>query len=180
LNQIPAIGGDCKLPDPHIQWLKDVIRADADRRGVILLSHHQYYSAFQQDYRRPAQQLWDAGLQRNVLWFWGHEHRLAGYDLFGPNSLKCFGRCVGHGGMPVDRGTSVQQPTPAFWDNRLAANGFGVNGHVNLAFSGPYLKSTYVDLRGDALLEEDWKCSNDGHVELVARRKITTDPDFHA
>src|SRR5262249_34674170 len=87
LNLIPAIGGDCTLPDPQLQWLTEVVRAAEDSRGLILLSDHQYFSGFQQDYRKPAQQLWKAGVQRKVLWFWGHEHRLAGYDLFGKDDL---------------------------------------------------------------------------------------------
>jgi len=180
LNLIPAIAGDCTLPDPHLQWLTEVVQAGADKRGLILLSHHQYFSGFQQDYRKPAQQLWKAGLQRKVLWFWGHEHRLAGYDLFGRDDLKCYGRCIGHGGMPIDRGGPIQDPTPIFWDDRRAANGFGVNGHVNLTFSGAVLRATYVDLKGNALLEEQWGLSDDGGVELVSRQKLIDDPDFHA
>jgi len=58
--------------------LKEMVRPEEDPRGVILLSHHQNYSGFQDQYAKPAQQLWNAGLQRRVLWFWGHEHRLAG------------------------------------------------------------------------------------------------------
>jgi len=78
INSIPGIGGDCELPAPLLKWLKEMVRPEEDPRGVILLSHHQNYSGFQDQYAKPAQQLWNAGLQRRVLWFWGHEHRLAG------------------------------------------------------------------------------------------------------
>ena len=44
--------------------------------GIVLLSHHQYFSAFDEWYVKPAQQLAEF-INRPVLWFWGHEHRLA-------------------------------------------------------------------------------------------------------
>jgi hypothetical protein len=67
INSIPGIGGDCELPAPLVQWLKDAVRPAEDARGVILLSHHQNYSGFQDQYAKPAQQLWDAGLARAVV-----------------------------------------------------------------------------------------------------------------
>jgi len=180
INRIPGVGGDCRLPDPLIDWLEKVIQAGQDSHGLILLSHHQYHSGFQEDYRKPAQQLWTTGVRRNVLWFWGHEHRLAGYDLFGRDDLQCFGRCVGHGGMPIDRGAPAHTPNPVFWDNRQAKNGYGVNGHVNLLFDGPSLTAVYLDMDGNELLEEKWTVDEKGAVELVSKRKVTGDPDFHA
>jgi hypothetical protein len=178
INSIPGIGGDCELPVPLLQWLKEVVRPADDPRGVILLSHHQNYSGFQDQYAKPAQQLWDAGLQRRVLWFWGHEHRLAGYDLNGTGNLKSYGRCVGHGGMPVDLGSPTREPHPSFYDNRRGSYGYGVNGHVNLTFDGPTLKASYVDLEGNALLEEDWRAAG-GNAELTGQRVICHDSDFH-
>jgi hypothetical protein len=129
VNRLPGIGGNCKLPDELTKWLIEVVLPSADRRGLVILSHHQPYSGFEKHYRKPAQQLWDAGVKRPVLWFWGHEHRLAGYELYGEDDLKSFGRCVGHGGMPVSRGEPTQDPCPIFYDHRQAANGYGMNGH---------------------------------------------------
>ena len=100
---------------PLVQWVKEVVRPAEDRRGLILLSHHQDYSGFQDHYAKPAQQLWDAGVQKRVLWFWGHEHRLAGYDVHGTGLLKSYGRCVGHGGMPVELGMPIREPRPLFY-----------------------------------------------------------------
>lgn len=178
INSIPGIGGDCELPPALVDWLEKVVRPADDQRGLILLSHHQNYSGFENQYAKPARQLWDAGVRRRVLWFWGHEHRLAGYDLNGTGDLKSYGRCVGHGGMPVDMGSPVREPRPSFYDNRRGANGFGINGHVNLTFAGPRLTASYVDLEGTALLEETWGVAGGG-VELVSQRKIILDPDFH-
>jgi hypothetical protein len=180
INSIPGIGGNCKLPDELITWLTEVVRPAADNRGLILMSHHQSHSGFEGDYPKPAKQLWEAGVQRPVLWFWGHEHRLAGYDLYGQNDLKCFGRCVGHGGMPIQRKDPTHAPTPVFYDNRLAPNGYGVNGHVNLSFDGPKVTALYVDLKGQKLLQEEWSVDANGAVQLVSKKRLIDDPDFHA
>jgi hypothetical protein len=161
-----------------MDWLNQVVRPGDDQRGLILLSHHQNYSGFQDEYTKPAQQLWDAGVRRNVLWFWGHEHRLAGYELQGTGNLKSYGRCVGHGGMPVDRGGPAREPRPCFYDDRLGAHGYGVNGHVNLTFAGPRVTALYVDLDGQELFEESW-VAKDGHVKLDSQRQIVSDRDFH-
>ena len=49
---------DCALPDALIDWLRGVVRPRADDpRGIVILSHHQYYSRFDHCYPRPAQQL---------------------------------------------------------------------------------------------------------------------------
>jgi len=180
INEIPGVGGDCKLRKELIDWVTGVVKPAQDRRGLIILSHHQNYSAFQDNYKKPAQQLWDAGIQRPVLWFWGHEHRLAGYDLYGTGDLKSFGRCIGHGGMPIDRGDPGHGPTPVFYDNRLAKNTFGVNGFVNLTFSGATLLTEYVDLDGTKALREEWTVDERGAVRLVSKQKLIGDADFHA
>jgi hypothetical protein len=180
INTIRGIGGDCKLRNELIAWITSVVKPDQDQRGLIIISHHQNYSGFQDEYKKPAQQLWDAGIRRSVLWFWGHEHRLAGYDLYGTCALKSMGRCIGHGGMPVDRGNPSHAPTPVFYDNRIAKNTYGVNGNVNLTFSGPSLSAEYQDLDGTKALRENWRIDGSGAVGLVSRQKLISDPDFHA
>ena len=180
IKEIPGVGAGCKLRPELLAWLIGVVKPANDPRGLVVISHHQNYSAFQDNYPIPAQQLWDAGVKRNVLWFWGHEHRLAGYDLYGTCDLKSFGRCVGHGGMPVDLGEPTQNPRPIFYDNRRAANGYGTNGHVNLSFSGRLLRTVYVDLNGSSLIEEEWSVDRTGNVQLNFQRTITQDSNFHS
>jgi len=179
INSIPGIGGNCKLPDELMTWLTEVVKPAGDKRGLILMSHHQPHSGFEGDYSKPAKQLWDAGVQRPVLWFWGHEHRLAGYDLYGKNDLRCFGRCVGHGGMPIKRMDPTHAPTPVFYDNRVAPNGYGVNGHVTLSFKGPKMTAVYVDLNGEKLMQEEWAVDGNGAVQLVFKERLVKNPDFH-
>jgi hypothetical protein len=178
INDIPGVGGNCRLRDELINWITGVVKPDQDQRGLIIISHHQNYSAFQNQYKKPAQQMWDARIRRSVLWFWGHEHRLAGYDLYGTGDLKSFGRCIGHGGMPVDRGGPAHAPVPIFYDNRLSNNTFGVNGFVNLTFAGPTLAAEYNDLDGTTVLREEWTVDGTGAVRSLSRQKLTDDPDF--
>jgi hypothetical protein len=80
--------------------------------------------------------------------------------------------------MPVDLGSPTRDPHPSFYDNRRGSYGYGVNGHVNLTFDGPTLKASYVDLEGNALLEEDWRAAG-GNAELTGQRVICHDSDFH-
>ena len=82
--------------------------------------------------------------------------------------------------MPVDTGEPCRDPRPTFYDNRRAKNGYGVNGHVNLLFSGPTLKTVYVDMNGQRLLWEEWSVDSDGGVRLVSKEKLIRDADFHA
>lgn len=180
INDIPGIGGNCKLPDDLMEWMGRVVNPGQDQRGLIILSHHQNYSAFQNCYKKPAQQLWDAGIARPVLWFWGHEHRLAGYDRYGTCDLKSFARCIGHGGMPIDRGSPQHDPPPVFYDDRQAKNTYGINGFANLTFVGASLSVEYVDLDGTPVLREEFTKDAGGAVQLLSREKLIEDPNFHA
>lgn len=152
----------CTLPGSLLKWLQDAVNPDADRRGLILLTHHGCYSAFGEWYQLPARQLATL-IHRPVIWFWGHEHRFAVYDLYhAPHGLPAYGRCIGHGGMPVERGKPPDLDCPWLaWDNRRYSNGepidVGFNGHANLSLSGPELHVDYVDLNGTSLFTEDWR-----------------------
>ena len=81
--------------------------------------------------------------------------------------------------MPVDRGAPTHDPTPVFYDNRLAKNGYGVNGFVNLTFDGPTLTTNYHDLDGTNVLREEWTVDGGGTVQLLSKQKLINDPDFH-
>ena len=189
ISKIPGVGGDCELPPALMKWLTDVVLREPDNRGIIIMSHHQYYSGFEDKFPKPARQLWEAGIQRPILWFWGHEHRLAGYDLGGSEKLQAFGRCVGHGGMPLEPEAPTKNPRPKFYDQRQGlkqpgdqrqgAVGYGVNGHVNLKFQGSNLTAVYVDLDGTEILSESWRADGRGAVQFVSGERHISDPNFH-
>jgi hypothetical protein len=173
-NLIPP---DCALPEPLIAWLRDVVFRENDTRGVVLLSHHQYYSRFDAWYTRQAEQL-AAFIQRPVLWFWGHEHRLAVYEKFQTgNGIAAYGRCIGHGGMPVDLPGKVlhDECETVFVDYRSYPNDenlhVGMNGFAQLTFAGPRLQIDYLDLNGETVFAEAWTVDQAG---VLAREAETS------
>jgi hypothetical protein len=156
-----------------MKWLKTVIvpNPDGTEPATILLSHHQYCSAFDNWYTYPAEQLKPLLKQKSVLWFWGHEHRFAIYDQFkAKGGIHAWGRCVGHGGMPVNRGVLPDNTdcNCLFYDDRHCPNhenmDAGYNGFVDLAFNGQNLDVNYYDLHDTKLLTETWSCDPAGSL----------------
>jgi hypothetical protein len=162
---LPFLFGDkTRLDDATVAWLAAVFARATDQRPVILLSHHQWFSAFDdRDYPKVGEQL-EPYLGRVALWFWGHEHRLAGYAPFGRGRSQVRARCIGHGGMPIEIGwkRKAKDPHPAvFSDQRVAGSAadgtkLGFCGFARLDFRDAQLMVTYVDENGKALLEETW------------------------
>jgi hypothetical protein len=175
----------CLIPEPALNWLRTTINPDGDRRGLILLSHHGSHSAFSDWYRYPAMQLAKI-IHRPVLWFWGHEHKVAIYGKFAPpEGIESYGRCVGHSGMPVERGWDPDINCNLLaWDNRLYKSdeniSAGINGHANLRFDGPTLHIDYVDLTGQVLFTEDWRVDlSSGALAGPNLKQILNDPNVH-
>jgi Calcineurin-like phosphoesterase len=175
----------CEIPAPMLDWLQNTVQPDADKRGLILLSHHGSHSAFSDWYRFPAMQLAKI-IHRPVLWFWGHEHKVAIYGKFAPpEGIESYGRCVGHAGMPVERGWQPDiECNLLAWDNRLYKSdeniSAGINGHANLRLDGPSLHVDYVDLTGQILFTEDWRVDlTSGALAGPNLKQIINDPDVH-
>jgi hypothetical protein len=167
------------IPDKEMDWLADTVRPAKDKRGIILLSHHQCFSAFDKyEFQAILPQILPLLGQRDVLWFWGHEHRLSfyGYNQLG-NNVGCFSRCIGHGGMPIELGEfNLKGAGPAdkanrnlvLYDQRLRKTiadniALGHNGYVLLELSGPklvvkYYDDSFVDAHGlrSPIVMENW------------------------
>ena len=168
-----------KIPHKEMEWLTHIVQPAKDKRGIILLSHHQCFSAFERyEFQAMVPQLLPLLGRRDVLWFWGHEHRLSfyGYNPLG-SETGCFSRCIGHGGMPVELGEfklKGAQPTDkanrnlVFYDQRLRTTidtdiALGHNGYVILELNGPdlaakYYDDSFVDANGKRapIVEENW------------------------
>jgi hypothetical protein len=96
------------LRDDEAAWHKAQLRG-AGRRQVILFSHHQLFSAFEQIggvWQNPSLTAnlasWRAVSSPPpsiAAWLWGHEHVLEIYQV--PGTLPVLGRCVGNGAFPV-------------------------------------------------------------------------------
>jgi hypothetical protein len=167
-----------KLPDQQMDWLRETVRPGDDKRGIILLSHHQCFSAFEKDeFQAIIPQVAPLLGGRNVLWFWGHEHRLSFYGYNELGSGGCFARCIGHGGMPVEIGEFVlkgSQPTDTANRNLVAYDervremidgdiGLGHNGYAVMEFRAQdlvikYFDDSFADVQGarSPVVEESW------------------------
>jgi hypothetical protein len=168
-----------RLEDALVDWLRDDVKLGerGDHRGIVLLSHHQYYSAFDEWYLKPAQQLAEF-IKRPVVWFWGHEHRMIVYGAhaFG-GGITAHGRCLGHGGMPVDR-VNPDRPLrhrecpPFFVDNRPFPNDEGIdvgyNGYGVIDFEGRELRAEYRDLTGEVVYHETIRVDRSGALHVHA------------
>ena len=158
-----------KLHEDIRTWLNDVVFKDSnDRRPVLLLSHHEWFSAYDSEYKRMGKQI-QPYLDRVLLWFWGHEHRFTGYAPFGfGDGPKVRARCIGHGGIPFDIAYPHKHRELVFSDERISAEStnyvdakqqLGYCGFAFLRFDGPILTVSYYDERegSEPLLKEIWK-----------------------
>jgi hypothetical protein len=157
----------CALVPEQIEWLRNVVFAKHDDpRGIILLTHHQYYSRYDDQYPKQAVQLAEF-ISRPVLWFWGHEHRMAIYREHGvEGGIRAFGRCIGHGGMPVDlppttpRTPKQEECIVEFTDTRPYPNDenltVGFNGYAQMLLRGNQATINYVDVHGAIVFSESW------------------------
>ncbi|RAJ99969.1 calcineurin-like phosphoesterase family protein [Larkinella arboricola] len=168
---------DCNLRDEHLKWLTEVVKLNDpnDKRGIIFLSHHPYFSSFRDDHPVVGRQLKKAfgAAERPVLWFWGHEHRLSFYNKYGfSDGIQAWGRCVGHGGMPVetnppDRGHTGQL---LFYDQRIRERirrrDVGYNGFALLSVQGAAIDIKYIDQNNHTVIAERWTVDEAGSLSM--------------
>lgn len=157
------------LKTDQVQWLQQLIDS-ADKRKVILFSHHQPFSQLDKQGPKIVSSLGDALLQRVHAWYWGHEHRCVIYQPHVTYGLK--GRCIGHGGFPefrdvldgkkpdayrwvtLDRnekapGADVLDGSNKFIDDR--GERYSPHGYVTLQFKGAECREEYFDAAGEDL-----------------------------
>jgi len=155
-----------RLPAACVSWLEQVVFADpGDRRPVILLTHHQPFSAFERDIYPQIVPPLAPYLDRIALWFWGHEHRFALYA----KHQDIRGRCIGHGGIPVELPFPALEPgvPVVLYDDRagptpVGEQKIGLNGFALLRFdaAGGLVVRYYDQLsqgEPDFLVEEEWR-----------------------
>ncbi len=185
LRRTTAFKPGCALPDPLLAWLETVVMPDGDKRGLVLLSHHGPHSGFESWFQIPSRQLAKL-IHRPVIWYWGHEHRLAIYDKYRvPGGIETYGRCIGHGGMPVERGRpDIPDSRWLAYDNRRYPSdekvNVGYNGYINLSLNGPAMHVAYYDLNQSRMLTEDWHVDiKSGALKGPALAKVLDDPSLH-
>ena len=90
--------------------------------------------------------------------------------------VTAFGRCIGHGGMPVDLPpkTPLHDFAVEFVDERLYPNDenlvVGYNGFAKMTLRDDQLTLDYVDVRGTRVFSETWTVDQGKLVRLKARR----------
>ncbi|GAU82935.1 metallophosphoesterase [Bosea sp. BIWAKO-01] len=96
---------DHNVDDKQAAWLNSLVR-DAGGRKIVLSSHHQPFSRLDEQGPKLQTALSDL-LQSKAIaaWYWGHEHDCVIYDRH--PSFGLLGRCVGNGGIPSPRKSTV-------------------------------------------------------------------------
>jgi hypothetical protein len=173
IELVPGCAPDCHFDKKLIDWLKNDVKLNdpADKRGLLVLSHHQYITAFNDEgeYPVPAAQLAKLiGKDRPVIWLWGHEHKFSIFEKAQVgNGITAYGRCIGHGGMPIELSTiSFTRSTKSHGNSKLVmvdtraqpgteAYPLGYNGYVVLTIKNEELEIAYFDTNGQ-LFSETW------------------------
>jgi hypothetical protein len=198
LEFLPFFKPDCHLDDKLMDWLKNTVRLGdpADQRGILILTHHQFISAFEgeAEYMKPANQLGELlGKSRKVLWLWGHEHKLSFFERVQlKNSPQVYGRCIGFGGTPVEiegksfrlnkklNGFSGLVAVDRRRNKTVKAVPVGFNGYAVIKLREEELKIEYHDSDSHnrdnpgPLVVETWRVNlADGEIkgEIVACQK---------
>jgi hypothetical protein len=90
--------------------------------------------------------------------------------------VTAFGRCIGHGGMPVDLPPKAPLHDFAveFVDERLYPNDenpvVGYNGFAKMTLRDDELTLDYVDVHGTRVFSETWTVDQGKLVRLTAQR----------
>jgi hypothetical protein len=180
--------GNCKLDDHLVNWLKTVINPIQNRKPTVLLSHHQWFSDFADgDYETPANQIAEFLQDQEIIWLWGHEHRLSIYTRYkGSNGIAAYARCIGHGGMPVEigdpRSTGHQveyyDGNPARTRTLSDGTAVGLNGYVQMVIQDEALTFEYLDINKLSLLKESFHPGGAGTWDGTLVRTVMSDPDL--
>ncbi len=171
IELLPGCGPDSHFDKKLIQWLYEDLKLDDvnDKRGLLILTHQQYITAFKDEgeYLVPATQLAKLiGKTRPVLWIWGHEHKFSVYEKAQVNDgITAYGRCIGHGGMPIELNTFARNSNShgnsklVMVDTRVQPGSdtypLGYNGYTVLTLKNEQLEIGYFDVNGK-LFSELW------------------------
>jgi hypothetical protein len=174
INSFSFVGANCRLEDGQIAWLRG-LKLQQNIKPTLVLSHHQYFSAFEPAFDVPAKQLAEFFPNQEIVWMWGHEHRMAIYDKFSSSAgggLRAYGRCLGHGGMPVSvsspENINLSKAPLTFYDastHHLTDKTLvGRNGYVLMTLDGYTLTFDYRDNKNVPMFKERFVGQADGSI----------------
>jgi Calcineurin-like phosphoesterase len=153
---------DGGLQDPQGKWIKEVRNGGQHdkRRKLMLLSHHQLFSAYQDGMPKLRSKLTPL-LEREGgvdAWFWGHEHRCLRYEK--SHEHVQYACCIGNGGVPEYMPRDENDPIkpPGAWElrkrKRKLLQPWGAFAFVVLDFKGEEVTARYIDEDGDNFCTE--------------------------
>ena len=202
IEHIPGLAPKCPLRDELLSWLRETVRPKSRPKGTVLLSHHQAFSAFPKEpnYPKPVSQLTEFFAGAEVLWLWGHEHRMSGYKLVS-GDFNIHARCIGHGGMPIELCDPDpknpyknklrfydDRPNPLYPVNDRKDPKIGFNGYAEVAFADETITIRYKSLAPNLapnedkyksvpflLLTETFKRDGQGNVHSITFDPLSTD-----
>jgi calcineurin-like phosphoesterase family protein len=151
-------GASGVLQDPQGSYVAEV--AKASDRKLVLLSHHQLTTVYDQADIGPVLTaklgpVLDSG--RVTAWWWGHEHRCVGFEA--TRGVR-FPRCIGHGGVPVLQTHTDADKPPAPWawepSGYLDSGGqrWALFGFAVFDLDGDRIQARYRDEHGATIRTE--------------------------
>jgi hypothetical protein len=149
---------DFDLKDPQANWIS--AQMNGDNKKLMLFSHHQLFSAYEGGGPKLADKLGKVLESKRVRsWYWGHEHRCMLYSQY--HDVE-YGRCVGHGGVPVYMTHAQTDPYPApgsyeyrDYTTSILGEHFALFGFAVLDFvADGTVKVRYIDENGNCHKEE--------------------------
>jgi hypothetical protein len=148
---------DFDLYERQHGWANKQIGSSGNQK-LLFLTHHQPFSAYE-----PGTHGLEGTVSRLLAgrkltaWFWGHEHRCVQYR---ENDGTKFGRCIGHGGVPVYmlHGADDKVPEPGVYEYRKLF-GTGIEpwarfGFAVLDFKADTIQTRYIDETGETYKTE--------------------------
>jgi hypothetical protein len=139
---------DHELAGDQAKWVDGKLSENEGSR-TMLLSHHQPFSAYNDGGDRLRAALREPLAKGRIdAWLWGHEHRCAVYE---PTAGLAYGRCVGHGGVPVY--APKPKPPGVRWhldrSFRIGPEVWAFLGFAILDFQGADVSIAYVNEFGE-------------------------------
>lgn len=149
---------DFDLAGGQAEWMLRKVATSGKK--TIVLSHHQFFSAYSKSGERLRERLATKLTEDRVAaWFWGHEHRCVIYE---ESEAIHAPRCIGHGGVPaLVAEEDAPLPEGVKYESRGAVSSgglrWGLFGFVVLDFCGPdgsEVEVSYVDETGETHYHE--------------------------
>jgi hypothetical protein len=141
---------DHELAGDQAKWVETKVAEKNAGRRTMLLSHHQPFSAYN-DGGEPLLAALQGPVAKGEIeaWLWGHEHRCAVYK---PTAGLAYGRCIGHGGVPVY--APKPKPEEVIWhldrSFRVGPEVWAFLGFAVLDFKGADVSVSYVNEFGES------------------------------